>query len=202
MNSKENQFEKIIKSQMENYEVVPEEDFWNTIELTIVRKQRIRNLVKGVSISFIVILISVFAYRKITSAASIKSEPVNETIIESSSSVSGDQTHKETESKPQMNHAEDQKNSKNGGENSLLKEQVTTTSTTASDSVSNALTTQQTINNKSFTGSSDTIHSSNTKAAVPENVIPKKVVKKPVYIIQQDTIYKVDTLKVKKKKIK
>ncbi len=198
MSSKENTFDRIIKSKMEGYEILPEEDFWNSIESAVSRKRKIYRFVKVISVVFIVIIGSYFLYKKTVSNSSSSSNEVNEgtlvvpskdqgnvesqsKIVSQSNQVYQVDQSQEYLSKQQIMHREEQLDSTSINKNVSLKESF------KEGTFVNTL------------GNPDSLHIHSTPV---EKQVPKKVVKKPVYIVQQDTIFKVDTLKVKKKKIK
>lgn len=198
MSSKENTFDKIIKSKMEGYEILPEEDFWNSIESAVSRKRKIYRLVKVISVAFIVVIGSYFLYKKTVSNSSSSSNEVNEGSLvapikdqvnfetQSKNASQSNQTHQidqsqEYLSKQQIMHREEQLDS---------------------TSINRNVSQEESFKEGAFVHTLGNPDSLNIQSTPIEKAVPKKVVKKPVYIVQQDTIFKVDTLKVKKKKIK
>lgn len=198
MSSEENTFDKIIKSKMEGYEILPEEDFWNSIESAVARKRKIYRLVKVISVAFIVVIGSYFLYKKKVSNSSPVSNQVNEgTLVVPSK----DQGNVESQLKgvSQLNQTKqvDQSQEYSSKQQIIQREEQLD-----STSINRSARQEESLKEGAFVHTLSNPDSLHTPSTPVEKTVPKKVVKKPVYIVQQDTIFKVDTLKVKKKKIK
>lgn len=191
MNSMENKFDKIMKTKMESYEVLPDEDFWDNIESTMVRK---RNMfyIRIVLLICSIILIAFFAFKRYSTADTIKPEELEKT----TNPTALPEGTGENSSGAQQNQALPVKQKSQRESAEILSTQAITTN--AVDSIKNISVTEENKENSST--HAVVVDTTNVKVSTPTNNTPKKVVKKPVYIIKQDTIYKVDTLKTKKKK--
>ncbi len=192
MNSKENPFDKIMKSKMENYEVLPDEDFWGNIESTMVRKKNMF-YIRIVLLICSIMLIAFFVFKRYSTADTVKPEELEKT----TSPAALPEGTGENGSGAQQNQAlpVNQKSQRESAE--ILSKQAIITNLV--DSIKNVSVTEENKENLS-TQAAVVADTTNVKISAPTNNTPKKVVKKPVYIIKQDTIYKVDTLKTKRKK--
>lgn len=192
MNSKENPFDKAMKSKMENYEVLPDENFWDNIESTMVRKKNMF-YIRIILLICSIILIAFLGFKKYSTADAVKSEEPEKTTTPAAlpeGAVDGGSGAQQNQTAPV--------NQKYKSESSgVLSTQPITTN--AVDSIKNVSVTEGNEDHANTTAAA-VADTTNVKASVTTTNTPKKVVKKPVYIIKQDTIYKVDTLKTKKKK--
>ena len=185
MSFEENHIGKSIKSKMDNFEIVPPEDVWDNIESALLKNKAIirRNRIIGATGIVIVLALMVYTFLRF-----YKNAPKQEgkemhpaTKIHSSDSVLSNTDHS---AEGNMNKKESfiqQKNSVNEIESKDENKIDTVFQTETANLMLHA----------------DTIPQNTTPA---EKVVIKKVIKKPVYIVQQDTIYKVDTLSKKKKR--
>lgn len=189
MNSKENPFDKIMKSKMENYEVLPDEDFWDNIESTMVRKKNMF-YIRGILLISSIILIAFFVFKRYSATDAVKSEAPEKTI--KSTTMPEGALEKSSEDQQSLAVPVNKKNK--FAEVASAQAEISTI-----DSIKNvpAMEGNKDYSSINAVTVADTV---NTKTLATQNNMPKKVVKKPVYIIKQDTIYKVDTLKTKKKK--
>ena len=205
MSSKENTFDKIIKSKMEDYEILPDEDFWNNIESAVSRRRGAYRLVKITSVALIVVIASYFLYKRVVSISSSNSTKQNE-VNEGSSLMPGFDIHKENGDPQSKNVCEPLSKTSTLSQREetqeyLSKQQVIQRKEQLDSISTNKISIQeQDFKEETFGSSLNNPDSLKAKSTSIENAVPKKVVKKPVYIIRQDTIYKIDTLKVKKRK--
>ena len=185
MSFEEKYIGKSIKSKMDNFEIVPPEDVWNNIESVLLKNQAIvrRNRIIGavVTIVLVSLLCIFFNFNKNNSVqqdvpenqSSPSSVNITDTVISKTGSSAQGGIHKKENSSQQNNSVDkiELKDEKN-------------------------MDTAVLIEPATVKLNPDTIPQHTPPA---EKVVVKKIIKKPVYIVQQDTIYKVDTLSKKKK---
>lgn len=185
MSFEEKYIGKSIKSKMDNFEIVPPEDVWNNIEGVLLKNQAIvrRNKIIGAVVA--VVLVSVlclfFNFNKKNSVQknvpenqpSPSSVNITDTAISTTGTSAQGGLHKRENIRQQNNSID---------KIELIDEKNMDTAVQ--------------IEPATVKLNTDTIPQHTPPA---EKVVVKKVIKKPVYIVQQDTIYKVDTLSKKKK---
>lgn len=184
MSFEEKHIGKSIKSKMDNFEIIPPEGVWDNIEGVLLKNKAIvmRNRIIGAMVTIVLVslLYAFFNFNKKNAVKQDKQEiqsadsiNMSDTIISNAAFlVQGNMSKKENF--VQQNNVVDKIELKD-------KNKIDTAVQT------------ETANVKLIV---DTIVEKKLPA---EKVVVKKVIKKPVYIVQQDTIYKVDTLSKKKK---
>jgi hypothetical protein len=189
MSFEEEHIDKVIKSKMDNFEIVPPEELWDNIEgallknKTIVKRNRIIAAVAAIVIVALLVVFLEFNKKNQTKQDEPKIQSADSTnifdtttfavkISDTTSSIRDNTAKKEImiQKKSSVNKIES-------------KEQNDFLTTNLIEPANTAIMV-------------DTIPE---KIIPVEKVVVKKVIKKPVYVVQQDTIYKIDTLSKKKK---
>lgn len=185
MSFEEEHIGKSIKSKMDNFEIVPPEDVWDNIEGVLLKNKAIviRNRIIGAIATTVVVASLLYLFFGFNKKNAVKKD---EPEIQSSSSVNvSDTAISNTDFSVQgsTNKKGNVIQQTNSGDSIELKDEKKI------DTVVQIATENVKLN-------PDTIPQNIPPA---EKVVVKKVIKKPVYIVKQDTIFKVDTLSKKKK---
>ncbi len=187
MNSDKRNIDKIIKVKIENHEMIPDDALWESIEASIIYKNKSRGIYKGLIIAAVCITLIVLFYtfrntEKASSDTAPETDPVKQQMHYSPAG----------ETIPQTDIKESQ------SESSYISKDVLINHSTINDSLQTGIT----ISNDSLIPhAKEMVVSTDTSAFIStpiKNIVTKKVIKKPLYVIQQDTIYKIDTLKRRK----
>jgi hypothetical protein len=175
---------------MDNFEIVPPESVWDNIEGVLLKNKAIvrRNRIIGAAVATIVLVSLLYMFFNFNKKNEVKpGEPeiqsspssvnIYDTVISNTANAGSS-----VQGSTNKGHVIQQNNS---GNNIELKDK-------------NKIDTAVLVEKANIKLNTDTIPQ-NTPPAEKEKVVVKKIIKKPVYIVQQDTIYKVDTLSKKKK---
>ena len=184
MSFEEEHIDKIIKSNMDNLEIIPDEKSWDNLEKILLKNKSnsIRNKIGFISIILIFGLLIAWIFNH----KNAKSES-NKKNIDSIAYLK--------RSKPDLVAIDV---SATAAKSKKCKSVVDQNQKTIELQLPNQIV-QDSVDkiNANEVIVVDTAHS---KSVPAKNVVVKKVIKKPVYVVQQDTIFKVDTLSKKKKR--
>jgi len=183
MNSDKNNIDKFIKAKIEHQEMMPDVDLWNSIEASLITKNKFGYIYKGITVLAVAIICTGIFYlytntKKSEPNSSIQIDPIKEEILSPTDNKNALQKQL---SEPNPASYISKESIINHSKNS---DSIQTAAGYSRDSIIHPAT--------AIEVSKDT----SAFISVPiEKKVVKKVVKKPVYVIQQDTIYKIDSLK-------
>lgn len=198
MYSDKHKIDKLIKERIGDHEMMPDDDLWNSIEASVAGRSSYRYIYKCILIAAVVGVVCMGIFKLITHTDTTQS-----TSTELTSQIIADTIEKQT------GNSSDYKSTEQQAPESNTASHVSSTASQVSkeEVIKNPLKNdplqavpQQPLDTvtqpeKALTVNNDT----STFISIPEKkTVVKKVVKKPVYIIQQDTIYKIDSLKRRK----
>lgn len=177
----ESKFDSIFKSKLESYEALPEEAIWSSIEDRL-NKQSIWRSYYPYIASITLVLISIafwVVFQK--DASTTPSNPID-TTYNSNTTVSPSNPNETGSTNPLLPSSK-KKGTPTAKEHTPSVDPIPLTPIAQTDSISTPVV--------------STTNKSDTSAKKPSVVIVKK--KKPVYIVQQDTIVKTDTIQKKRR---
>lgn len=185
MSFEKEHIDKIIKSKMDNLEIVPDDILWNNLEKTLLKNKTnaIRTKIVGAGVLVVGLCVAWFLYHA-HSKEELKNKQ-NDLVDSIQQQVKSDSIviHKSTLAV--------KSNNKSLVEQNQNSDELESASQPVQDSVDKV---------KVIVNTSIAVDTVPQKAPPAEKVVVKKVIKKPVYVVQQDTIFKVDTLSKKKKR--
>jgi|GEM_PF-5138090 len=186
MNSDKKNIDKIIKAKIGDHEMLPDDDSWNSIEASLAKKNKFRNIYPGIVVVAVCIVSLLLFYKYNDKEQAPSSDLIKADSIQHQTNYLPDNRIKQKEHLKEMN-----------APSCILKDQIIN-HTIKNDSLQEkVLLSRDSLTQpvKEIAVIKDT---SAVISAPIKNTVHKKIVKKPVYIIQQDTIYKIDTLKRKR----
>lgn len=182
MNSDKNKIDKLIKAKIGDHEMMPDAGLWNLIEPALITKNKFGYIYKGITLLAVVIVSTCIFYLysdtdKVQSSNPVKVDSFKQQATYLTDSITNEHKINESSAASYI--------SKEAVINCSLKnDSLKAIAQQPHDSVIQPVT--------------EIVVSKDTSAfvSVPiQNKVVKKVVKKPIYVIQQDTIYKIDSLK-------
>jgi len=185
MSFEEEHIDKIIKSNLDDLKIIPDDSSWDNLEKILLKSKSnsIRNKIGIVSVIILILGFFIVWSFNHTNSKSI----LNKKNIDSVGNMQLFETDSVTIDKSTT--TDKSKNNKSSVYQNQKTIELELTGPTEQDSVDKE--------NENAVISLDTTH---PKAVPAEKIVVKKVIKKPMYIVQQDTIFKVDTLSRKKKR--
>ncbi len=193
MSFDEKHIDKSIKSKMDNVKIAPPSEVWGNIEGALLKNKIIvrRNKIIGTAATVVTtVVVATLLIIFLSADKKNKIKPYRQEIHTADSIIISDTTTRTSiTSNTTVSKQENTSKQKNAIQNNRSVGKI------------------KTIDNNDFVATApvETVNTpvqadtSTVKTAPAEKVVVKKVIKKPVYIVQQDTIYKVDTLSKKKK---
>lgn len=184
MNSDKNNIDKLIKTKVGDHEMMPDDDVWNSIEASILLKNKYKYIYKGITITGVVAIVSMCIFYLCTKKDNPQSNIQEDSIRAQPTYSAGNIVVKQQLSEPNAASYISKNEIIN---HSLVNDSLQVAAQQPLDSLIQPATAIVVNNDTS------------TFVSVPiQSKIVKKVVKKPLYVIQQDTIYKIDSLKRRK----
>jgi len=185
MSFEEEHIDKIIKSNLDDLEIIPDDSSWDNLEKILLKgkSNSIRNKIGIVSVIILMLgFFIVWSFNHTNSKSVLNKKNIdsvgNMQLIEPDSVTIDKST---TTDKSRNNKSSVYQNQKTI--------ELELTGPIVQDSVDK-------INENAVIA----VDTANPKAIPVQNVVIKRVIKKPMYVVQQDTIFKVDTLSKKKKR--
>jgi len=185
MSFEEEHIDKIIKSNLDDLKIIPDDSSWENLEKILLKSKSnsIRNKIGIVSVITLILgFFIIWSFNHTSSKSILNKKNIdsvgNLQLIDPDSVVIDESA---TTDKSKNNKSVVYQNQKTI--------ELELTSPIVQDSVD-----KENANNIVVV---DTAH---PKAVTVQNVVIKRVIKKPVYVVRQDTIIKVDTLSKKKKR--